>query len=67
MQLIGIFSLIEKIPIYHKNGSEIQELKVEHWSLPKGGAWDDNFNGVVHRSPHTDDARLLLSIDPVFE
>ena len=63
----NIFTDRENTNLPLKNGSEIQELKVGHWSLLKGGAWDDNFNGVVHRSPHTDDARLLLSIDPVFE
>ena len=63
----NIFTDRENTNVPLKNGSEIQELKVGHWSLLKGGAWDDNFNGVVHRSPHTDDARLLLSIDPVFE
>ena len=45
----------------------IQEFKVGHWSLLKGGSWNDNFNGVVHRSPDTSDTRLLLSLDPVFE
>ena len=45
----------------------IQELKVGHWSLLKGGSWINNFNGVVHRSPDTSDTRLLLSLDPVFE
>ena len=50
-----------------KDESAITEFKVGHWSLLKGGAWSNNFNGVVHRSPDTSDARLLLSLDPVFE
>ena len=50
-----------------KDESAIMEFKVGHWSLLKGGAWSNNFNGVVHRSPDTSDARLLLSLDPVFE
>ena len=50
-----------------KDESAIMEFKVGHWSLLKGGAWSNNFNGVVHRSPDTSDARLLLSLDPIFE
>ena len=50
-----------------KNESAIREFKVGHWSLLKGGSWNSNFNGVVHRSPDTSDARLLLSLDPIFE
>ena len=37
-----------------------------NWSLLKGGAWDDRFDGVVHRSPHEAGERLLLSFDPIF-
>ena len=46
---------------------QIQQLATGHWSLLKGGAWNDRFCGVVHRSPHGDGERLLLSLDPVFE
>jgi len=31
------------------------------------GAWNNHFNGVVHRSPLSDEDRLLLSLDPIFE
>lgn len=44
----------------------IQRLTTGHWSLLKGGAWDDRFRGVVHRSPHGVGERLLLALDPVF-
>ena len=47
--------------------SEIQEFQVGNLSLLKGGAWNNHFNGVVHRSPLSDEDRLLLSLDPIFE
>ncbi len=37
-----------------------------HWSLLKGGRWDEDFFGVVHRSPRQTKPRLFLSIDPIF-
>ena len=49
-----------------KADRQIRQLATGHWSLLKGGAWADGFNGVVHRSPHGDGDRLLLSLDPVF-
>ena len=45
---------------------QIQQLTTGHWSLLKGGAWNNSFAGVVHRSPHGVGERLLLSLDPVF-
>ena len=46
---------------------QVRQLTTGHWSLLKGGAWnDDRFRGVVHRSPHGVGERLLLSLDPVF-
>ena len=53
------------IPI--KKNAEIKQLTTGYWSLLKGGAWNDNFNGVVHRSPHDEIDRLILSIDPIFD
>ena len=53
------------IPIM-ENG-DIKQLATGHWSLLKGGAWNDNFNGVVHRSPHDEKDRLILSLDPIFD
>ena len=53
------------IPI--KENADIKQLATGHWSLLKGGAWNDNFNGVVHRSPHDEKDRLILSIDPIFD
>ena len=47
-----------------KNACKIKNFKTGEWSLLKGGSWQENFNGVVHRSPHKNDERLLLSIDP---
>ncbi len=49
-----------------KANRQVQRLTTGHWSLLKGGAWDDCFRGVVHRSPHDVGERLLLSLDPVF-
>ena len=53
------------IPI--KENADIKQLVTGHWSLLKGGAWNDNFNGVVHRSPHDEKDRLILSLDPIFD
>ena len=53
------------IPI--KTNADIKQLATGHWSLLKGGAWNDNFNGVVHRSPHDEKDRLILSLDPIFD
>ena len=53
------------IPI--KENADIKQLATGHWSLLKGGAWNNNFNGVVHRSPHDEKDRLILSIDPLFD
>ena len=55
----------KEIPI--KENAHIKQLPTGHWSLLKGGAWNDNFNGVVHRSPHDEKDRLILSIDPIFD
>ena len=49
-----------------KDRSKIRNFKTGEWSLLKGGSWQENFNGVVHRSPHNNEERLLLSIDPYF-
>ena len=47
-----------------KDRSKIKNFRTGEWSLLKGGSWQENFNGVVHRSPHNNKERLLLSIDP---
>ena len=47
-------------------GKTFQQLSAGSWALLKGGSWDDSFSGVVHRSPHQSDERLLLSLDPIF-
>ncbi|MYE86032.1 MAG: DUF1826 domain-containing protein [Gammaproteobacteria bacterium] len=49
-----------------RDGGDIKHLATGNWSLLKGGAWDGQFGGVVHRSPHGAGERLLLSLDPVF-
>ena len=49
-----------------KDTRRIKNFKTGEWCLLKGGSWQENFNGVVHRSPHKIENRLLLSIDPVF-
>ena len=48
-------------------GKSVRHLEPGAWSLLKGGLWDAaTFDGVVHRSPHYDGDRLLISIDPLF-
>jgi len=54
----------DSLPV--RAGKSFKEIAAGSWSLLKGGAWDDNFTGVVHRSPHQRDERLLLSMDPIF-
>ena len=49
-----------------RRGGDIKRLATRSWSLLKGGAWDDRFGGVVHRSPQETVERLLLSFDPLF-
>ena len=49
-----------------RRGGDIRRLDTRNWSLLKGGAWDDRFGGVVHRSPYVTGERLLLSFDPIF-
>lgn len=44
---------------------KIQQLTTGNWSLLKGGAWNNSFDGVVHRSPHGNGERLLLSLEPI--
>lgn len=49
------------------DGKSVRHLEPGSWSLLKGGLWDAaKFDGVVHRSPHYDGDRLLISIDPLF-
>jgi hypothetical protein len=47
-------------------GAAVSILPCGHWSLLKGGTWDESFSGVVHRSPHQTKPRLFMSIDPIF-
>ena len=49
-----------------RRGGDIRCLPTRNWSLLKGGAWDQRFNGVVHRSPHGTGERLLVSFDPLY-
>lgn len=62
----AVFADLEAIAPPVKANRQIQRMATGHWSLLKGGAWDDCFRGVVHRSPHDVGQRLLLSLDPVF-
>ncbi len=54
----------DEVPI--KPGGTIGTLHTGSWSLLKGSKWSEGFRGVVHRSPHQNDARLLVSLDPIF-
>ncbi|MEM9387430.1 MAG: DUF1826 domain-containing protein [Pseudomonadota bacterium] len=49
-----------------RTGGHVRTFNSGAWSLLKGGRWDHHFQGVVHRSPHAYDARLLLTFDPLF-
>ena len=48
-----------------KEGKTIRKLIPGDMSLLKGGKWQDGFSGVVHRSPHEEGPRLLLTFDPI--
>ena len=61
-----VFDNLETATPPIQENSQIQRLKTGHWSLLKGGAWQNGFRGVVHRSPHDVGERLLLALDPVF-
>lgn len=50
-----------------QRGAEVKQIPTGDWSLLKGGTWQDQFHGIVHRSPQGSGQRLLLSIDPVFD
>ena len=54
----------EAAPI--KNGKEIQRVTPGSMALLKGGTWHKDFAGVVHRSPHQEIERLLISFDPIY-
>ena len=62
----AVFADLETAAPPVKANRPIQRMATGHWSLLKGGAWNDGFRGVVHRSPHDVGERLLLSLDPVF-
>ena len=62
----AVFADLETIAPPVQANRPIQRLTTGHWSLLKGGAWDECFRGVVHRSPHGVGERLLLSLDPLF-
>ncbi|MEO0425483.1 MAG: DUF1826 domain-containing protein [Pseudomonadota bacterium] len=54
----------QDVPV--RSGGHVRTLDPGAWSLLKGGRWDHEFQGVVHRSPHDEAKRLLLSFDPLF-
>ena len=54
----------KNVPIKHSG--EINKIKAGQWSLLKGAIWNNNYQGLVHRSPHEEQPRLLLSLDPIF-
>ena len=49
-----------------RDGGEVKQFSSGSMSLLKGGTWQRGFDGVVHRSPHDREQRLLLSFDPIF-
>ena len=62
----AVFADLEALAPPIQANRQVQQLATGHWSLLKGGAWNNSFAGVVHRSPHGVGERLLLSLDPVF-
>ena len=63
----SVFADLETIVPPLQPHKEIQYLPTGNWSLLKGGAWKSGFKGVVHRSPHGNGERLLLSLDPIMQ
>lgn len=61
-----VFADLETMAPPLQANRQVRQLTTGHWSLLKGGAWNDCFGGVVHRSPHGVGERLLLALDPVF-
>ena len=61
----AVFGDLETTAPPVKADGQIQHMTTGNWSLLKGGAWNDGFDGVVHRSPHAAGERLLLSLDPI--
>ena len=49
-----------------RDGGEVKQFSSGSMSLLNGGTWQRGFDGVVHRSPHDREQRLLLSFDPIF-
>lgn len=49
-----------------RQGGSIQQFTNGSWSLLKGGTWDGDFPGVIHRSPQSERRRLLVTLDPIF-
>ena len=62
----AVFADLETMAPPVQANRQTRQLATGHWSLLKGGAWNERFAGVVHRSPHGVGERLLLSLDPVF-
>ena len=62
----AVFADLESMAPPIQAHRQTRHLATGHWSLLKGGAWNEGFDGVVHRSPHGVGERLLLSLDPVF-
>ena len=58
-EIEGVAKIIEK--------KKVKQFKAGEWSLLKGGTWQSQFNGVVHRSPNINEDRLMLSLDPIFD
>ena len=50
-----------------KTGAKIEKMLGGYWYLLKGGAWEKDYPGIVHRSPDSDRERLLLSLDPILD
>lgn len=48
-----------------ESNRQINRLTTGHWSILKGGGWNEHFRGVVHRSPSGVSERLLLALDPI--
>lgn len=48
------------------NNENIRQIDTGHVALLKGSAWQHNAAGAIwHRSPHSNQPRLLLSLDPI--
>ncbi|MEL7045077.1 MAG: DUF1826 domain-containing protein [Pseudomonadota bacterium] len=63
---IDLRAMASREPEPLRPGCTVRSLATGAWSLLKGGRWDSDYCGVLHRSPAGSGLRLLVSLDPIF-